>query len=133
MLAMLAFVIAFFAAVLVIGPWHMKDIYRFDFFDAAILGFATFRLIRLVTFDKIFGFVRAWFMDEREGTLHKPHGGFRRLMAELIECVWCTGLWAALFVTTAYVALPFGRFFVIVLAIAAMGTFLQNISKAVTK
>jgi hypothetical protein len=132
-LAMLAFIIAFLGTVLIIGPWNLRELYRLDFFDLVILGLATLRIIRLVTFDKIFGFVRQWFLDERDAAWHKPQGGFRRLMAELIECIWCTGLWAALAVTTLYLVFPLGRFFVLILAVAALGTMLQNVSKTLAK
>lgn len=132
-LAMLAFIIAFLGTVLIVGPWQLRELYRFDFFDLAIVALATLRVIRLVTFDKIFSFVREWFLDHKDGTWHKPAGGFRRLMAELIECIWCTGLWAALAVTALYLLFPLGRFFVLVLAVAALGTLLQNVSKALVK
>lgn len=132
-LAMVAFIVAFLGTVLIIGPWNLRELYQLDFFDLTVLGLATLRVIRLITFDKIFGFVRQWFLDERDGAWHKPHGGFRRLIAELIECIWCTGLWAALAVTALYLVFPLGRFFVIILAVSALGTVLQNVSKALAK
>jgi hypothetical protein len=132
-LAMLAFIIVFLGSVLAVGPWNLRELYHLAFFDLTILGLATLRIIRLITFDKIFGFIRQWFLDEKDGTWHKPAGGFRRLMAELIECIWCTGLWAALAVTVLYLLFPLGRFFVLVLAVAALGTLLQNVSKALAK
>jgi len=147
-IAMFAFAIAFLFAfwVLTDGADRMRWISYITVFDIGIITLATFRLVRLVTYDKIFGFIREWFMDpapgfearESRGTCTvgaegwiKPQGGFRRLMAELIECIWCTGLWAALFATTAYFLDPLGKLFVMILAIAALGSFFQNISKAV--
>ncbi|MEK7628740.1 MAG: DUF1360 domain-containing protein [Patescibacteria group bacterium] len=100
--------------------------------DLLILGLATFRLIRLVTLDKIFSFFRAAFMNTLpDGSEIRPDKGFRRAAAELIECLWCTGVWAALMATGLYVSLPIGRFFVVVLAISALGSFMQVVSKRV--
>lgn len=133
-LAMFAFLAVFVAAFdWALGGFgrHAQALYGITAFDLSLMALATFRLIRLVTYDKIFAFVRDAFMDERDGALVKPKGGFRRLIAELIECMWCTGLWAALFVGVVYLVSPLGFFFVLILAIAALGSFLQNVSKAV--
>ncbi len=101
-------------------------------FDIIIMTLATFRVSRLITSDKIFGFGRAIFMDVLEdGTEVKPAGGFRRAMAELIECLWCVGVWAALFVLVLYMITPFGRFGALILAIAALASFFQVVSRRV--
>ncbi len=113
------------------GGRFTKILYYIDFFDVLIMGLATFRIIRLITYDKIFSFVREFFLHEVEGVYVKRDGGFKRLVSELIECMWCTGLWAGLFVFVAYLANPVGTFLVYILAIAALGSFFQNVSKAV--
>jgi hypothetical protein len=115
------------------GSEKLKWIYYISTFDIVILSLATYRIIRLISYDKIFAFVRNLFMDEKDGHLVKPSGGPRRTIAEIIECMWCTGLWAALGVTFVYFALPVGRLFVIILAIAAVGSFLQNFSQMVAR
>lgn len=132
-IAILAFGVVFLllAAFLLGGHRGGWFLFKIDLLDIFIISFATFRLIRLVTFDKIVAFMRNWFMDEREGILHKPHGGIRLLIAELVECIWCTGLWAALFATWAYFIHPVGTLFVIVLAVASLGTLLQSFSKMI--
>lgn len=100
--------------------------------DIVLIALATFRLIRLVTFDKIFAFVRNMFLVEQsDGTYVKPAGGIRRTVAELMECLWCTGLWAALFATTLYFIADIGRFVILVLAVAALGSFLQVFSQMI--
>lgn len=127
---------AFFLLVLVVVFWGLTDgldqfgwLYLMSPIDIIIISLATFRITRLVTSDKIFAFVRSWFMDTDESGLEsKPKGGPRRTVAEIIECLWCTGLWAALLVTALYFAADVGRFFVVILAIAAVGSFLQNFS-----
>ena len=100
------------------------------FFDLTLLAFAAFRLVHLLTFDKIFDMVRAAFMD-REGTrLKTAERGWRRLMCEFMQCIWCTGMWSGLIVATIYFLSVWGRFAVIVLAVAGVGSLLQLVSKA---
>lgn len=102
----------------------------FGFLDLALLGLATFRLIHLLTYDKIFDVVRTAFMD-REGTrLKTAERGWRRVVRELLQCLWCTGLWSALIVATVYFLGPWGWLAVAVLAVAGLGSLLQIISKA---
>lgn len=119
-------------------------------FDITIMALATFRIVRLVSYDKIFAFVRNFFLDPiapaspvgeehacencRSGAApgyKKPPGGPRRTVAELLECMWCTGLWAALGVAFLYFLAPPARLLVIILAIAAVGSFLQNVSQMI--
>jgi hypothetical protein len=115
------------------GLDRIKWIFFISAFDITILSLATYRIVRLVSYDKIFAFVRNWFLDEKDGDYVKPRGGPRRTIAEIIECIWCTGLWAALGVTVVYFAAPVGRLFVIILAVAAVGSFLQNFSQMVAR
>lgn len=130
--ASIGFLVVFvFAFISLTDTLGMSWLYTLGTFDVAIISLATFRLIRLVTFDKIFAFVRNWFMDETASGWVKPAKGVRRLIAELIECIWCTGLWAALLATVLYLSSPMGYFFVLILAVAALGSFFQNVSKTV--
>ena len=121
--------------------WSLTDgLDRFDWLflvdtmDIVIISLATFRMIRLTSSDKMFAFVRNSFLDKQEdGMYQKPPGGPRRTVAELVECLWCTGLWGALFVSVVYFAADIGRFFVILLAVAAVGSFLQLLSQMVAR
>jgi hypothetical protein len=99
-------------------------------FDAAMMGLGTFRLAHLLTYDKIFELVRTLFMDGSGPRARKAARGWRRLVYEFLECLWCTGMWSALIVVTAYLLGTWGRFAVIVLAVAGIGSFLQVISNA---
>lgn len=111
----------------------VRWVYYITVFDVVILSLATFRMIRLITYDKIFNFVRQWFLNETDDGWVKPRSGPRRTITELIECLWCSGLWAALFVIALYFSAPVGRIFVILLAVAGVGSFLQNLSKTVAR
>jgi hypothetical protein len=138
--AMVTFAAMSILAFMVI-VWHFGSDYsmvlRYGWFDFVILSLGTFRLIRLLTYDKIFAFVRNFFMDAHtHGTVVtyvKPASGWRRLIAELVECIWCTGLWAALGLLTLYILTPFGWFVAMLLALSAVGAFLQNMSKMISK
>jgi len=123
---------AFFFWGLTDGLDRFAWLYLLSAMDIVLLTLATFRIVRLVTFDKIFTFVRNWFLNKQgDGTYVKPPQGPRRTIAELMECLWCTGLWAALLVSFLYFSSDIGRFFVIILAVAALGSFFQLISQMV--
>lgn len=93
-------------------------LYKLTSVDFFIIALATLRLTRLVVSDKILAFARGWFFDLKDGQTIKPVGGVRRTMAELIECPWCVGLWAALTSLVLYLAGPFAHFLVLVLALS---------------
>ena len=130
-----------FFLLFVVFFWGLTDgfndfawLYLVTPFDITIIALATFRAIRLLSYDKIFAFARNLFLvRQSDGTYQKEGGGPRRTIAELLECLWCTGLWAALFLTTLYFAAAVGQFFVVVLAIAAVGSLLQNFSQMIAR
>ena len=103
------------------------------FFDLILLGLATFRLIHLLTYDKIFDFVRDPLMDDSGSKLKKAPRGWRRLVFEFLECIWCTGMWSGLFAVTIYFLGTWGRFAVIILAVAGLGSLFQVISKTIAE
>lgn len=127
------FPIAVLACFWLLQSWKSdRALWTLGTFDIVILALATFRLTRLVVSDKIFSFFRIAFTDTlQDGTEIKPPRGFRRAIAELTECIWCTGIWAVLPITVLYVSAPAGRFFVMLLAIASLGGFMQVIARRV--
>ncbi|PCH91303.1 hypothetical protein COB18_01355 [Candidatus Kaiserbacteria bacterium] len=107
-------------------------LYLIDITDIVLLSLATFRMIRLVSFDKIFTFARNLFLVQQEdGSYKKSGGGPRRTIAELLECLWCTGIWSALFTVMLYFGSSVGRFVVFILAVAALGSFLILLSQMI--
>lgn len=86
--------------------------------DASLMALATFRLTRLVVYDSITGWLRAFFEDGRPYT-------FVGTVKTLINCPWCIGLWFALVVATAYFVAPFLWFFVFILALGGVASVLQ--------
>ena len=102
---------------------------QLGFFDLALLGLGTFRLVHLLTYDKIFEPIRTSFMVGKGGRLMKAPRGWRRLMGEFLECIWCTGMWSGLFTVTIYFLGAWGRFAVVVFAVAGLGSLFQVMSK----
>jgi hypothetical protein len=114
-----------------ISAYGTVDIESFGSLDLSVLGLATFRVIHLVTYDKILDFARSAVMD-REGTRLKiADRGWRRMLCELLACIWCTGMWSGLMLVTVYILGSWGRFAIFVLAVAGLGSLLQVVSKTI--
>lgn len=102
------------------------------FFDVAIISLASFRLIRLFMYDSITKFFREQFYDAKmtkvgKVTLHKPLKGPRRTITDLLGCPWCFSLWTTSVVVFFYLLSPAAYFLILILAISAVATSLQNI------
>lgn len=96
-----------------VGPW-----------DTLILGLAAFRLTRLFVYDSI----TQWFRDLFEGGQPNTFVG---TVGTLVNCAWCTGLWAALVVATVYFAWPSLWFFIYVLALGGVASTLQILANLI--
>jgi hypothetical protein len=118
----------FFAALLAGGIWYLTMIGAFyrnlGFADLLLMSLAVWRLIRLFTYDAITKFIRDWFVDARPETL-------RGSIHTLLTCPWCIGLWFSATVVFFYYATPYTWPVVLVLAIAALGSFLQILSNLI--
>jgi hypothetical protein len=108
----------------------MRMLWLFTWLDLIIISLATFRLAHLFTYDKIFGFVRHFFLEESREAQEKPTRIGSRVVYEMLECLWCTGIWSALIVFTVYLLGVWGQFIVIILAAAGAGAILQVLTKA---
>lgn len=91
--------------------------YDISIFDFTILILATFRLVRLLTYDSVTDYIRKY--------LDQFPGGWRKNVCDLINCPWCTGVWMSLFVMFLYLAVPYSWIFILILALAGAGTFIQ--------
>jgi hypothetical protein len=107
------------------------EVESLQFFDLSLLGLATFRLIHLITYDRILDFARVTVMDRDGGQLKAAERGWRRVVCELMQCLWCAGLWSALIVVTVYLLGFWGRLAMLILAVAGLGSLLQVVSKAI--
>jgi len=100
-----------------------------------ILSLSSFRLTRLLVFDRITEFIRAPFFDEiseenedgeREVYYLPKKTGFKKFMGELLSCYWCTGIWAAaLIVAFYYISPDFSTPIILILAVAGLASILE--------
>lgn len=108
-----------------------------DLLNFIILGLASFRLTRLIVFDKITEFIRHPFFDEIEeegedGTMEvyylPKRTPIKKFIGELLSCYWCTGVWISALVVAGYLLLP--TIFVpiiLVFAIAGLAAILESV------
>ena len=118
----------FFAALLFIGIAWLAATGRFNrpiaTGDFILMALAIWRLIRLFTYDAITAFVREWF----EGA--QPNS-FRGTLHALVTCPWCIGLWFSFIVVFFYFATIYAWPVILILALAAVASFLQILGNLV--
>jgi len=84
-----------------------------------LLALATFRLVRLFTYDHITAFLRDWVRPAKDGT-------FLGTVRDLLNCPWCTGVWFAFLAYLGYsVSAELVMPLVLILAIAGIASFFQ--------
>lgn len=112
----------FFAGMVLSGVDHLvsrgmfyREIGIGDFF---LLALAIFRLVRLVSYDVIFKFVR-------DALATGTPGSFVATMSALVNCPWCVGLWFSFFVVFFYYASPLAWPIILVLALAGVASLFQ--------
>lgn len=106
-------------------------------FDIVLIGFATFRLGRMVSYDRIMDPVRAPFTkvvadSSGEGKTIAPRGtGFRQSIGQLISCPICVGTWVAAFLVLMMLIAPDGtRIFLYILGAVALAELLNSLTEA---
>ncbi len=102
-----------------------------------LIGLATFRLTRLIVFDRITEFIRKPFLEEfveqneqgQEETYIVPKGsGIRKWMGELLSCYWCTGIWVSFFWVLFYLFYPnVAVFLILIFALAGFAAIIETI------
>ncbi|KPH75823.1 MULTISPECIES: DUF1360 domain-containing protein [Bacillaceae] len=105
-------------------------------FEFLLLALATFRLTRLIVFDKITAFLRSSFIEEVEeveedGTvvtyIQIKGNGIKKWVGELLSCYWCTGVWCAAIIVGLFYVWPTGtQIIVYILAIAGAAAFIET-------
>lgn len=83
----------------------------------ALMMLATYRLTRILVFDKIFKLFRDFFRTHQKLYL-------MYVIKEIITCPWCAGVWVALAVVAFWFLVPFGQLLVIILAISGVASFI---------
>jgi hypothetical protein len=118
----------FFIIVLVVSLWYMKSVRGFYLgavppLDALLLALASFRITRLVVYDKI----SRWFRDLFDGQTT----GLRHTIHDLLSCPWCIGFWSALILVVVYFTQPWAWSVIFFLAVAGVGSMLQLYANSV--
>jgi len=85
--------------------------------DLVIITLATFRVIRMLMYEKVFGIIR-YLINSRGDKL------FFNSLGNLVKCPWCTGVWAALFAFDLHYLIPYGLYLNYLLAIAGVASVL---------
>ena len=86
------------------------------FWDVFLLSLATYRLTRILVFDKIFKLVRDFIKSRSRLYLFQ-------VIKEIITCPWCAGVWVAMIIVILYYLVPFGNIFIYLLVISGIGSF----------
>jgi hypothetical protein len=102
-----------------------------------LLGLASFRLTRLIVYDKITEFLRAPFFEEveeigikgeKEIFIVPKQKGIKKWLGELLSCYWCTGIWSSLFLLWLYFFYPMiAEPIIILLAVSALAAIIETI------
>lgn len=135
----------FFLILVYLAGWTLISVNgglpaSIPFFDFVLLVLATFRMTRLVVYDRIMKFFHDWFLDDKElitsgGDVlflrEKPADGPRRTMADLLSCPWCTGMWFAFAVPFFYFLTPYAWFVILALAIGALASLFQVLANMI--
>lgn len=110
---------------------------NFTFLELIIISLASFRLTRLIVFDKITEFVREPFFEEAvemneegiEEIYYVPKKGrIKGFVGELLSCYWCTGVWSAIFICLSYLLWPqIATPCLFILAVAGLAAIIETI------
>lgn len=105
--------------------------------ELIIISLASFRLTRLLVFDKITEFIRTPFFNEElevnehgeEEVYYVPKEGLlKNFIGELLSCYWCTGVWSAAAISLFYLMWPVFAFpFLLILAVAGIAAIMETL------
>lgn len=108
----------FFGLLVLVGYLLQKkgvDIEGITIKEAIVIILASYRLTRILVFEKIFKYLRDVFKRREDlylvGTL-----------SSIITCPWCAGVWVTLVIIVFYFLIPFGTLLVYVLALAGIAS-----------
>jgi len=134
-LSTLFFLCLVFLATVILESKSYKTFETLALVDFVLITLASWRVVRLVVYDKVSAFFREQFYDvlEQKGKvlLVKPERGPRRALLDLLTCPWCFGLWATATVSFFYLLTPWMFFPTLILALSTVATLLQLFSNLV--
>jgi Protein of unknown function (DUF1360) len=117
-------VFVFFGAIVLVGHFLKKegiDIQDLTLKEAVLVILASYRMTRILVFEKIFKYFRD-VLKKREnlyviGTVNS-----------MVTCPWCAGVWVTLIIIVFYFLVPYGDLLVYVLALAGLASMVILIS-----
>ena len=92
--------------------------------DICLIILAAYRISRMIVYERVFGLVRYWI------SLYLKYSLVRSLN-NLITCPWCTGVWVSLVVFDIYYMVPYGKYFIYIMAISAVASPLILLSNII--
>jgi hypothetical protein len=103
--------------------------------DILLLGLATYRLSRLISYDRVTQYLRIPFVEpgkgaeQVEGTSEEPKGeGLQYAVGQLLTCAYCSSVWAGTFNSALYLLSPrVGRLFLLSMASSGLSEILDPI------
>jgi Protein of unknown function (DUF1360) len=117
-------VFVFFGAIVLVGYFlNLKgiDIRELSLKEAVLVILASYRMTRILVFEKIFKYVRN-VLKKREGLY------VIGTLNSIITCPWCAGVWVTLIIIVFYYLIPYGTLLVYVLALAGLTSIVILIS-----
>ena len=85
--------------------------------NITLMTLATYRLTRILVFDKIFKLFRDFFRTHQRLYIFY-------VIKEIITCPWCAGVWVALTIVGLWFLVPYGNLLIILLSISGMASFI---------
>jgi hypothetical protein len=114
----------FFGAVVLVGYLLRQkgvDITGMKLKEATIIVLASYRMTRILVFEKIFKYFRD--VLKRRESLY-----LIGMLSSIITCPWCAGVWVTLIIIVFYFLVPFGVVLVYVLALAGVASMVILVS-----
>lgn len=93
---------------------HIKDL---NIKELIVITLASYRLTRMVVFEKIFRFFRNFVKSNQ-------HLYVMNTIRFILTCPWCSGVWVTLVIVVFYFLIPYGIYFVYILAVAGVASFI---------
>lgn len=114
----------FFGAAALVGYFldHAGiDIRDLNFKEATVIVLATYRMTRILVFEKIFKYFR-------DALKRRENLYLIGTLSSIITCPWCLGVWVTLIIVVFYYLVPYGDLLVYVLALAGVASVVILVS-----
>ena len=97
------------------------DITEIRFRDALVIILASYRLTRILVFEKIFKYFR-------DALKRRENLYIIGTLSSIITCPWCAGVWVTLMIIAFFYLVPYGILLVYVLALAGIASLVILVS-----